>query len=73
MKEPYKYKSWSEETDAIRASYERVERALKASGKLLRTTVAGNYMWAARHNTALSGLRATMEIIKQDVPYYDSQ
>jgi hypothetical protein len=60
-----------EESERIRLAYGRVEEALADVGKLLRTTEAGSFMWAGRHKTAVSGLKATVNILRYAVPRYD--
>ena len=61
----------AEDSRKIRLAYLEVEFALLKVGKLLRTTEAGRYAWAAKHRSAVTGLRAVMEKMREDVPRYD--
>ena len=56
---------------AICNAYTEVEKALRRVGKLLRTTEAGKYMWAADHRSAVTGVRVVIEKLRKDVPRYD--
>lgn len=60
----------AEDVKRIREAYLEAERAVAKVGTLLRTTVAGEYMWATRHRTAISGIKATLNIMRRDVPDY---
>lgn len=54
----------------IMEAYKTVEESLRAAGKLLRTTYAGEFMWSSAHKTAITGLRIVMEKLRHDVPTY---
>ena len=56
----------------INVAYSEVEDALRHAGKLLRTTHAGEYMWASDHKTAITGLRIVMEQLRRNLPHYDA-
>lgn len=55
----------------IKKAYKTVEGALRAVGKLLRTTEAGKYMWASDHKNAVTGLRVAIEKLRHNVPRYE--
>ena len=57
----------------IRAAYQRADEALGQVGKLLRTTHAGEFLWSADHKTAISGLRAIVRKLREDVPFYNDE
>lgn len=54
------------------AAYRDAEKALREVGTLLRTTYAGQYMWSAKHKTAISGLCVCISALCDDVPHYES-
>lgn len=58
------------DVQAIKAAYEEAEQSLRVVGKLLRTTYAGQFMWAADHKSAVTGLRIVLEKLRYDVPTY---
>jgi|1048.fasta_scaffold41150_4 hypothetical protein len=60
----------AEDAKRISEAYLEAERAVAKVGTLLRTTLAGKYMWATRHRTAISGIKATLNIMRKDVPDY---
>lgn len=60
----------AQDSDAIKAAYENADDALRRVGKLLRTTYAGQFMWATEHKTAISGLRVVVQRLRRDVPQY---
>lgn len=61
----------TEDSRQIRLAYLDVEFALRKVGKLLRTTEAGKYAWAAKHRSAVTGLKVVAEKLREDVPRYD--
>ena len=61
----------AEDSRKIRLAYLEVEFALLKVGKLLRTTEAGRYAWAANHRSAVTGLKVVAEKLREDVPRYD--
>lgn len=54
----------------IMEAYRTVEESLRIAGKLLRTTYAGEFMWATDHKSTITGLRIVMEKLRDDVPSY---
>jgi hypothetical protein len=60
----------AEDAKKIKQAYLEAERAVAKVGTLLRTTQAGEYLWALRHKTSISGIRATLSIMRSDVPDY---
>jgi hypothetical protein len=60
----------AEDAKQIKQAYLEAERAVSKVGTLLRTTQAGEYLWANRHKTAVSGIKATLSIMRSDVPDY---
>lgn len=63
--------SRANDTAEIRMAYENVEESLRNVGKLLRTTYAGKFMWSHDHRNAVTGLRAIIKKLRDDVPLYD--
>ena len=63
----------SKDADRIRQAYDEAIKAVARVGYLLRTTEAGRYMWADRHKTAMSGMKATLTICKYAVPYHNEE
>jgi hypothetical protein len=61
-----------EDVIKIMAAYRNAEKSLREVGTLLRTTYAGQYMWSAKHKTAISGLCVCISALCNDVPRYDS-
>lgn len=61
-----------EDVIKIMAAYRDAEKALREVGTLLRTTYAGQYMWSAKHKTAISGLCVCISALCDDVPHYES-
>lgn len=57
----------------IREAYLDAEKAVAKVGTLLRTTYAGQFLWSNRHRTAISGIKATLSIMRSDVPDYRSR
>lgn len=55
----------------IAEAYAAADRALAHLGRLLRSTDAGTYLWAAPHKTAVSGIRAVLKALRNDVPNYE--
>ena len=55
---------------AIEDAYSLIEKSLSRVGKLLRTTHAGRYLWAADHKAAVSGLKVIVKHLRNDVPNY---
>jgi len=51
-------------------AYVEAQEAIAKIGTLLRTTYAGRFMWSNRHRTAISGIKATLCIMRSDVPDY---
>ncbi len=60
----------AEDAKQIKEAYLEAERAVAKVGTLLRTTQAGEYLWARRHKTAISGIKATLLIMRSHVPDY---
>ena len=60
----------AEDAKRIKEAYLEAERAIAKVGTLLRTTQAGEYLWANRHKAAISGIKATLSIMRSDVPDY---
>lgn len=60
----------AQESLAIKKKYEDAIEALRQVGYLLRKTEAGRFIWAGNHKTAIAGLKATLRILKNDVPTY---
>ena len=58
------------DSQLIANSYRNVDVALVNVGYLLRTTESGKFMWSAKHKTAISGLRAVIQMLGRDVPMY---
>ncbi len=59
-----------EDVRLIREAYTRIDDSIKRAGRVLRTTHAGEFIWSARHKTALAGLRAIIAVLHDDVPRY---
>jgi hypothetical protein len=51
-------------------AYVEAQEAIAKIGTLLRTTYAGRFLWSNRHRTAISGIKATLCIMRSDVPDY---
>jgi len=60
----------AESAARIRAAYDDAIKAVAHVGKLLRTTEAGRYLWADRHKTSVSGVKAMLGVLRDDVPRY---
>lgn len=55
----------------IREAYDQAESALRKVGHLLRTTHAGQYLWAGQHKSAIVGLCVVLRKLRDDVPFYE--
>ena len=55
----------------IKEAYSAAEDSLQRVSWLLKHTSAGKFGWARDHRSAVTGLRATLRILRDDVPLYD--